>query len=74
MAIAQILLMYEYIDLYAPIDKCKAVVKQIKKSKSVSEQGSVEVRRVKKDATNTSQVNWFDNCHSYIVHLQWLYF
>ena len=48
MAIAQILPLYGYIDLYAAIDKCKAVVKQIKKSKSVSEQGSVEVRRVKK--------------------------
>lgn len=46
MAIAQILLMYEYIDLYAPIDKCKAVVKQIKKVNQFL--GSVEVRRVKK--------------------------
>jgi len=47
MAIAQILSLYGYIDLYASIDKYKAVVKQIKKSKSVLEQGSVEVRRVK---------------------------
>lgn len=46
MLIAQILLMYEYIDPYAAIDKCKAVVKQIK-SESVADQGSVEVRRVK---------------------------
>ena len=30
----------------------------------------VKVVQIKKDAINTSQVNWFVNCHSYIVHLQ----
>lgn len=46
MAIAQILPLYGYIDLYAAIDKCKAAVKQIKKVNQFL--GSVEVRRVKK--------------------------
>ena len=45
MAIAQILPLYGYIDLYAAIDKCKAAVKQIKKVNQFL--GSVEVRRVK---------------------------